>query len=449
MNDQWGLSVAIDDGKAIEVNEDPGDSGIKSKSLPFFFYQVACVEANHPLYSSPLPTPRPTPTDGGFSSPHHKPAESQAHPHVPVTSATIGSSTPSSMQLRDSSIYSVANDSNGHSSIISNSPRHDSLHNLAPYDFSPFPSSQPQPHPQLQSQQSHFSSPMVTHPYQGQHAPLLSTTQMSMGIPQGDINALSMTNSLGMGLNMGPMNVNPLNFGSMHAMHPNTLSVATLMDVMRYQNNVQNNVQGWGGQGQQGMPASMPQNGLATLHQNQLGGDQHLFQDFAGSTPSQMNNGVASIPMSSGHMPSTPPSSQPQRSVEPPSSQLPSPSIPRRRSRSRSSGSGKRLSSVKRETRSVKRARHKIGGQSSQRHRRRRSPTPSTESDDSTPDSIHISPVRTPPPRTQPPPTGSPRKAGEIFRSESGSPLSFFVQVDLKKRLEVIQKIKVQYICSS
>jgi hypothetical protein len=37
MNDEWGGSLAIDDGKAIKGDEDPEDSGAQLKSLSFFF----------------------------------------------------------------------------------------------------------------------------------------------------------------------------------------------------------------------------------------------------------------------------------------------------------------------------------------------------------------------------------------------------------------------------
>lgn len=49
--------------------------------------------------------------------------------------------------------------------------------------------------------------------------------------------------------------------------------------------------------------------------------------------------------------------------------------------------------------------------------------------------------ARTPSDLTQP--QGSPREVGQIFADEQEGSLSFFVQIDLKKRVEVVMKIKV------
>jgi hypothetical protein len=65
----------------------------------------------------------------------------------------------------------------------------------------------------------------------------------------------------------------------------------------------------------------------------------------------------------------------------------------------------------------------------------------SESSDDSSEEELFTTPPRHR--QTKEPQVLSPRKLGEIFRSDSGESLLFFVQVDLMGRHGIVQSIKV------
>ena len=285
-------------------------------------------------------------------------------------------------------------------------------------DSSLYSQPQPQPNPGLYANvnlqpfnntQNPLNALQMFGPYQG----------FGGVLPQPDP---SMNGAVGMGgLNNGAMNMAAMNLNALQ--QPNAQFIASLVDAMRFQAQNGPLVNG----DQQYQPLRQP------LYQNYTSMSPPSSAGLV-NPPSSVDPFATSVLPWSRSTHGTPVSQEIPPSLsrlESPSSSFSEQRSPRKFERNtkqrRSGGSGQRVAN---------------------RSPRQLRPRPQQElSHDSSPseqESIYISPVGSPPPRSQPPPTGSPRKAGEIFRSEDGEPLRFFVQVDMRNRLKLIQKIKVR-----
>jgi hypothetical protein len=259
------------------------------------------------------------------------------------------------------------------------------------------------------------------------------------GITQNDMNAMNMNMNISGSGSMG-VNMSVMNSAQLHPFADPSL-VATLLDVMKYQGSA--NIQGWGGQGHQ-LPVGdvRLQNGFYSQHTNDDSDQtlQHLQQQSS-HTSQNLNVGTAIPPISDTNLDQSVSTMALSPTRAPPALS----SSVRRRGSQHQSPLRRHVGSSARQAKSIKgkqpaRDEDAASSRSSLR-RRKRSPSPPSESE------YEISSTSSPIPHSEPPPTDSPRKSGEIFRSKSGDPLLFFVQVDLRNRFQVVQKIKVGLLC--
>ncbi|KIM75432.1 hypothetical protein PILCRDRAFT_827355 [Piloderma croceum F 1598] len=395
-NDNWGDSVARDDGRSISGTHDGEE-----------------------LNANPLPTPRPTPSDAGPSStkrdrshsihPNLEP-ESRANSREDVQFKHLEPSSSRSASQGQKNLQTQANPQFQQPPPSQQQSQSQQFSYLAPQSQQ-LPYSQPAPQPQQfqpqiyppqysqpqQSQSNSFSSNQFSNPFAALQMPQFPQTQQGQAMaypPQMTQNYMGQPN----GQPNGPYDAQ--------------MFLATLMDVARQQ----------GFQMPLGVPQQMPNNMLQHMVQFQNNGmppsgqGQSISSSFPNSLVTRDTpDGSSHLPTSAAPQSSSPEMCAPSIRRRSPLPSTPSPPLPPSRRKGKEKALAPRQNSFK----------------------RKRSESSEEEEEEEEP--------FTTPPRhrqTNDPQVLSPRKLGEIFRSDSGESLLFFVQVDLMGRHGVVQNIK-------